>query len=292
MDEDFLDVTKTNSKTILIVLVIIVLSIICVGYYFTNGNRIVAKTVKHEAGEELSKDINHYLKNAVTNKNDFKLDLSKVDVDVIDTYTYSIEYKNKKYFGKIEIVDTKAPVFELKKDFKVEENDPEFFIGDLLSKCEDISKPCVVSFKKDEDENIIKKVGKYDIDIIVSDVYNNKKETKTTIEVVKKGSLVKEEQLDLTCVSESAELPNFNNEYFIKLSKAIKKDSEEADNTKGNIDPESIENYVKEKYKDNTIKQTEIVEMYNKYDYIVGFVVKIELNDGKIVYMTKETNEN
>lgn len=288
MDEDFLDVTKSSNKVIAFILVTLILGLFAFGYFFVyQRHSMILLTVKHELGTELSSDVNDYLKNKVENTKEYKLNTDKVDIQTVGTYEYSITHNNKKKKGIIEIVDTTAPTFEVKSEFQVEIGNEDFYLGDVLSKCEDESTVCVVSYKNDEDEKKLEKIGTYKIKIIVSDVYKNSKETETTIKVVEKGKAENPEQKDLTYASASADLPGFKDEFYIKLTKAIKKDSEDEDTLKSEIDSDTIDEFVKTNYKDNTIKSCEIVEAYNKSNYIIGLIVKIELNNGKIIYMTK-----
>ena len=58
--------------------------------------------------------------------------------------------KNKQT-GKIKVVDTKAPEFTLKENYQIEENDEDFFIGDVIESCTDLSLPCLVTFKNEKD---------------------------------------------------------------------------------------------------------------------------------------------
>ena len=286
MDEDFLDVTKNNNKVIFAVLLIIIIALLSLGYIFVyRPHHFGLKTLTLEVGDSLPTDINDYLKESVVDTSLYKLDLSRVKTDEVGTYDYYIMINKNKQSGKIRVVDTKAPEFTLKENFKIEENDEDFFIGDVIESCSDLSLPCLVNFKNEKDANAIKNVGTYNIAIVVSDIYKNKSEALVKIEVLKKGSIVREEELDLVFATSSSELPEFKGEYYIKLDKAIKAESDEVRDAASEISAEAIEEYVKTNYPNNTIKNSEIVSMYNKSGYVIGFVIKVSLNNDRIIYI-------
>lgn len=292
MDEDFLDVNNKTSKGIVILLFFIIISLLVLGYIFAyKPHHFGLNTIKFEVGSELSKDVNTYLKKPVADTSQYKLDLSKVNKDEVGVYEYSITINKNKQIGKIKIVDTTPPKFTVKDKIQVEVDDEEFFIGDALDSCEDASLPCVVYFKNDSDSNFFKTIGSHTLTIVVADVYKNKKETTVTIEVLEKGKIVREEELDLVFSKSSIELPGFKDEYYIKLNKALKPDSDDAEDAASEISAEDIEKYIKTNYPSNSIKNTEIVSMLNKHGYIIGFVVKITLDNDKIVYMKKAAEQ-
>ena len=292
MDEDFIDVQGGNSKLIAFVLIVVMISISMFGYFFVYQRHYFGlKNITVELGSELTTDVNYYLKKSVVDTSGYKLNISKVDTMSVGTYEYSITFNKKKKSAKIKVEDTVPPKFSLVDKYIVEVGDDDFFLGDVLKTCEDASMPCIVTFQKDSDESLINSVGEYDVAIYVSDVYKNKVPTKIHMSVVEKGSIVKEEEADLEYASASSELPNFNDEYYLKLTKALKKDSEEAEDKKDEFSIELIDEYVKEKYPEKTVKSSEIVEVYNKSEYIIGYVIKIELDDGKVVYMSRNNDE-
>lgn len=286
MDEDFLDVTESKSGVIAAVLVLIIVVLLVLGYVFVyRPHHFGLKTLTFEINSELSEDVNDYLRTPVIDTSLYKLDLSKVKTSEVGVYTYYISINKNKQSGKIKIVDTTPPVFEAKEKIQVEEGDEDFFIGDALKTCEDASLPCLVTFKNESDSNLLSTLGTHSIEIVISDIYKNKKVVKINIEVVKKGSIVREEESDLAFDKASSDLPGFKNEYYIKLTKALKPNTDEVEDAAAEISAEDIENFVKTNYESNSIKSSEIVSMYNKSGYVIGFVVKITLNNDKIVYM-------
>ena len=292
MDEDFLDVTQTSSKKVIIVFFIFIIFLLIAGYIFVyRPHHFGVKNLTVEVGSELSKDINDYLNTPVIDTSIYKLNLNKVKINEVGIYEYTVAINKNVVKGKIKIVDTIAPEFVIKENYQIEQDDDYFFIGDVLESCTDISLPCIVSYKKDKDANFIKELGLHTFTIVISDIYKNKKEALVTIEVLKKGSIVREEELDLEFANSSTEIPGFNNEYYIKLDKAIKSDSDEISDIANEISADKIQEYLKINYPNNTIKNSEIVLMYNKSQYVIGLVVKITLNNDKIIYMPKDSEE-
>ena len=289
MDEDFLDVTSSGNKLIALVLILIVVGFSVFGYFFVFQKfHFALKTVNYEIGEEISQDVNTYLKKSVIDTSGYKLDLSRVKNTEVGTYSYKVTYNNRTKKGVINVKDTTPPEFTV-KELKVEVGDDNFYLGNALETCEDASMPCLVSFKNDADESKLNTPGTYEITILVADLYNNHKETNIRLTVVPEGELKTSENTDLEFAKSSSETPNFNGEYYIKLEKALEDESEEVEDLIEEISTDMVDEYVKNNYSGYTVKNTEIVKMYNKDGYVIGIVVKVTISDGseKIIYMTK-----
>jgi len=289
LDEDFADVTSHGNRTIALVLAFIIAFISIFGYFFVYQKfHFSLNTVTVELGSTISYDVNYYLKKKVVDTSGYKLDVSRVKSDEVGTYSYSITYNTITKKGKVKVVDTTPPVFEI-GDVTVEVGDESFYIGNALTKCEDASELCLASFKNESDAELINSIGKYLVTVVVEDLYKNKSETTINLNVVEKGSIILDEEKDLEYDHSSVELPNFSNEYYLKFDKAYNKDSEELEDLISEIHTETIEEYVKNNYSGYTLSESEIVEMYNKSDYVIGIVIKLTINNGndKIVYMTK-----
>lgn len=287
MDEDFLDVTNSGSKAIAFVIIIILVLASIFGYFFVfQKNSFNLKTIELELGTEPSKEVNDYLKKKLSDTSKYLLDISNVNSDEIGTYTYKITHNRITKKGKIYIKDTTPPKFSI-KDQEIEQGDENFYLSDFLSSCEDKSLPCIVTFKNENDEDKLNIPGEYSINIVISDVYNNKSEATVNLKVIEKGKFIRNEELDLQYYSSSSDLPNFNNEYYIKFEKAYKEDSEELEDIISEISAESIETYIKNNYPGSSLKEAQIVKSYNKSHYVIGIVVKLTINKGTdtIVYM-------
>lgn len=287
MDADFLDVTESSNKKIAFVLITLTIAILVFGYFFVYQKfHFALKTVEIEINSELSTDVNDYLKKKVVDKSGYKLNISKVKVDTIGDYEYTIKYNNREKKGKVKVVDTTPPTFET-QSMKVEVGDENVFLGNFLSKCEDDSKPCLVTFKNESDEKKLNTVGTYNITIEVSDLYKNKKEAVVTLEVVEKGTLVDERAHDLEFASSASELKDFSDQYYEKLEKALDPDSEDAERTSATLSNIDLELYVQENYPENTLKSSEIIEVYNKSGFIIGYVIRVTFEDDTEIYVTK-----
>lgn len=290
MDEDFLDVNKSNNKVVTLVMIFIVLALLAFGYFFIYSKyKFTLKTVKHEIGTPLSVDVNDYLRKKVVDTSGYKLDTSHVNTNEIGEYEYKIKYNRIYKKGIIKVVDTTPPVFEIKDKVELEAGDENFYLSDMLTSCTDISMPCFVSFKNEEDENKLNIPGEYKFDIVVGDLYNNKASTTVSVKVYEKGTLIREEEKDLLFSTSSSELPGFIDEYYLKFDKAISDSSSELEDITANIAIDTIEDYVKTTYPGYRLTGTEIVKMFNKSNYVIGLVVKLTINNGsdKIVYIKK-----
>ena len=290
MDEDFLDVSESGSKKIAIVLVLIVIAILVFGYFFVyQKHHFNAKNLTVEVGSELSEDIRDYINNKNFETSGLKLDLNRVNTGEVGEYTYTITYNKRIVTGKIKVVDTTAPVFTVKDEIKVEANDEDFYLGSILTACEDASKPCLVSLKNDKDHDKLNVIGTHTLDIVVADLYGNKANGTVTITVLEKGTLVKDEELDLTIVSYSDEIKDFKDEFYLKFDKAYDPESEELEDIKSQISVTQIDEYVNSKYSGYKVSGSKIVEALNKSGYVVGLIVEVTIDNGsaRTIYMTK-----
>lgn len=289
MDQDFLDVNKSNNKIIAFIIVIILI-LIFLGYFFVYSKyKFALKTIKHEIGTPLSTDVNDYLFSKIIDTSGYKLDISKVKIDEVGEYEYRVKYNRVYKTGKIIVADTTPPTFSVKEKVEIEEEDPNFYLSDTLSSCNDMSMPCFVSLKDDSDEDKLNTPGEYKLDIVIEDLYNNKETAEVYIKVYEKGTLVRDEEKDLTLFSSSSELPSFNDEYYVKFERAIKDDTDKIEDTIAEITIDLIEEYVQTNYPNHKLTNAEIVKMYNKSNYVIGLVIKLTINNGsdKVIYMKK-----
>lgn len=289
MDEDFLDVTKGNKKVgFIFILATILLAVL--GYFFVfKDYRFSLKTVELELGEELPQDIKHYLSKDVTDIKSYKLDLSRVRESEVGTYTYTVKHNKTIKKGKVKVVDTTPPEFTL-KELDIEEESKDYFLGDLLATCEDLSKPCLVSLKNDRDEEKFKEVGTHTIDIVVADLYGNKKKATATVNIIEKGKYVDPRSLDLEYASNSKNIENFDEPIFEKLDKALDPDTEEASDAMSRVSIIDLEEYVRANFEGATLKSSEIIVLYNKSSFVIGYSIELVIFDGKekTIYVEKD----
>lgn len=288
MDEDFLDVTNSSKKTGLI-LFFVILIIALLGYFFVFRNfHFSARNIDVELGSTLSTDINDYLSKKVTNKSAYTLDLRGVNPNEVGDYKYTITYNRRVKTGKIKVEDTTAPEFTL-QELVIEEGS-EYFLGDLLTTCEDLSKPCLVTLKNTKDDAKLAQKGEYNIPIVVQDVYGNKKLGNASIKVVGKGEYTDPRTQDLEYASSSKEVKDIESHIYHKLEKAIDSSSEEARDMAGIVGTVDLENYVKVNFEGYRLVDSELIELYNKSKFVIGYAIEIKITNGteRTVYVEKD----
>lgn len=286
MDADFIDVTK-SSKHVVVIFFLVILVIAVLGYFLVfKKYTFSVRTIELELGEALPTEIEDYLTKKVQDPKSYTLDTAGVKVDEVGEYTYTITHNKITRKGKVKVEDTTPPEFTL-KTLTIEEGSLDYYLGDFLETCEDASDPCLVTLKNKGDEDKFGKIGTYDIEIEIADLYGNKKTAKGNLNVVEKGSYVDPKSQDLEYASNSKGTEDFKGKTYLKLDAAIKKDSEAAGEKMSEISSIDLEAYVKENYVDVTIKSSEIIELYNKSSYIIGYSIEIVLSDGRTVYVEK-----
>lgn len=283
MDEDFLDVTNGNKKTIILFVLIVLILIVC-GYFFVFKKfYFSAKTVELELGDELSYNVEDYLSKSVSSTRGYKLDLSLVKPNEVGKYTYTITYNKIVRKGKVIVEDTTAPTYTL-KELVVEQGNDNFYLGEFLDTCEDPSAPCLVELKNSKDLEKVKSPGEYTVDIVVKDLYGNKSSAEANLKVVEQGKYVDPKSEDLEYASNSLEIKDFKGDVYKKLDKALNPNTDEARDMMINISALDLEKYAKDKY-DMTIKSSEIIELYNKSGYVIGYSIQLTLSNDKKVYV-------
>ena len=286
MDEDFKDVTA-NSKKMGIIFVLIIVAIMMGGYFFVfKPIYFSVKTVEVELGSEIPTEIEAYLGSYGGKLSDYELNLGKIDKDTVGEYTYTITNKKITKKGKIVVVDTEAPTFTL-QDMTIEEGDEDYFLGSFLATCEDKSKPCLVNLKNAKDESKFKTPGTHTIEIEVSDVYGNKESGKVNLTVVEKGKYTDPKSLDLEYASNSKKTETFDGLIYKKLEKAIEAQTDQARDEMNAVSTLDLESYVTANHPGYKLVSSEIIELYNKSDYVIGYAIELKITNGKekIVYV-------
>ena len=180
-----------------------------------------------EIGSHLSTSPSTYISKKTIDLKKVKLDLSKVNNKKVGTYKYYATYHGKRHEGEIKVVDTKPPKFTTQQ-LDVEVGDNSFYLGDFLKTCRDYSKPCLVSYKNPNDERKVNKIGTYNIKIVVSDVYNNKKDASVILNVVEEGTLEeKSTDYDFESTKKDTDSDSDSLESSSKTSKSSKQDGEQ-----------------------------------------------------------------
>jgi len=293
MEEDFYYEETGNRKKYLVLSIAIVLIIgICLflykKYMFSIKNEVV-----YEVGDKISYDVSTYVNNTILDKDKYKLTLDehlKIENGIIvkaGEYEFDLKYNGTNKEGKIIVKDTTPPDVQI-KELTVGLNE-EFEVSEFITVCNEYSKPCTASFKKESDNELYKKEGTYNVSIVIKDEYDNKV-TKDTKLIVKKGfSLADEKIKDLSVDHISPDFGDWDHKsYAVKYAKAF--DSADIANERFtylyDMLDDDLSGYLPSGYEGSTIIDTEVVYIYNKYNYIVGFAVRAQIGENKYIYLT------
>lgn len=293
VEQDFYFEESNPRKTKLVIFGLILLFIIAVVCYFLVRNKYtlnIKRNLKFEVGSVLSTDIRDYVNNKVLDENDYSLILSSVQQeDGILTktgeYSFKIKYKNVTKTGHLKVIDTVAPKVEVAE---LTVGIGEDFDGDdFIVSCEDYSKPCKVDYVDTNDAGPYKEEGTYNFQISISDNASNVVKKDVTL-IVKKdynSNVQKEKDLKADYI-----IPNFddwNNEMIIKFEKGY--DPNSIDDTDAysklmEVSGEDLHKYIDPLYVNNLITDSQIIEVYNKYGLVIGYAIRVKLDNGLVLY--------
>lgn len=283
---------KTSTKVIMFV-VFLVLVCGSIVVFFSMNNFNVKKTITYEVGDVISLDVADYITNKTFSTKEYKLDIDAVSYDnenrltTVGEYTFRVTMKDTIKEGKIIVKDTKAPKVETLE--LVIGTEDEYVIDDFIASCDDYSLPCTYIMENDIDT---KKIGTQDVKIKVKDTQNNETIVNTKI-TIKEGFSLKEEKIkDIEPKYLEPSYSDWNKQYVVKYAGGL--DPEDSENPRWKYYEEfltdkengNLSKYLEEKYKGKTIKSSEVIAVYNKYHYIIGFACRVTLSDGTITYLT------
>lgn len=291
IDEDFYIEESSPLKVFLTSLFILfILGIIGGVYYFYfYYEDIKLKNINIELGDKLNKDVNSYIKG--TKNYDYELDVSKVSIDEegntnsIGEYSYIIITSKEEKKGKIYVKDTTPPKVEL-KELTVGINE-EFEPDEFVESCYDLSEVCYVNYEKESDEDLTQKVGEYTVALEIRDKHNNK--------VTKKIKLIVSENASLNGIKSSdMEISNiypvdskWNNTFTVKFEKGLSEEDEKFERKILELTNIDFGQLNEEKIKNQTL-----LTIYNKYNYVIGFSIKLEYENKNIIYVTENDFNN
>ena len=171
---------KKVNKTLFVLIIVLLIAAVGVGVYIfltvsnkTTTPNVVLKEVEIELGSEVSSDISDYATFNGIASSSCTLDTSDIDADTLNQeYDFTIVCNGVTYTGKARIVDTTAPVVEV-KEVTVQVNgsvSPE----DFIDNCDDAS-DCSYQFEDEETVNgYLTQVGENNsVEIIVTDEAGN-----------------------------------------------------------------------------------------------------------------------
>jgi len=288
MEEMYMEETnpKTVFKTILIILFI--LGIIIGGYvYFHKSNILRLERITIELGDELPSDIDVYVKNKIRNINDYDINLLAVPVndlghvDEVGKYKYKVRFENQEKKGTIIVKDTKAPKVSV-KGLTVGVSE-KFLLDDFITACEDYSNTCRVSLKNSKDEKLFSKVGTHIIELKISDMYGNSVIKEVKLNVSNTESLADQKETDMEIYKTYPEYEDYDGTITLKYDREV--DENTLDESEKYSDYLDLVSTDYNDLKDNEVYNQEILTLYNKYGYIIGFAVRLTFNDGTIEYV-------
>lgn len=293
MNDEFYIEETNPKKALLSIIMFIIVGVICVGGFIVYKQKhtlSVKNNIRLELGSKLETDINFYLKNKMTSEDDYDIDLSKIKTEngiltEVGEYTVTVKYKNIRKTGKVIVEDTTKPVVEV-KDLVVGVNE-DYDISDFVTKCEDLSKPCEVYYEKDQSSELQKNAGSYKFNIIINDAYKNSVVKTVNLVVKENYNSSEEKEKDLVYDHIDSDYKDYNNKMFLKFKKAINPDLIESNEEFQDMSSSDFSNYLSAEDSGNSIVSSEILYVYNKYNYVIGCAIRVKLSNGEYRYLTK-----
>lgn len=262
-------------KKRIILIVVLLLAILGIGYVYTSIPMI---ELEKNAEVEINSTIDPYdyiTKYRKCEKEDVSIDSSQVDLTKIGEYTITYTVKDEIYDLPVKIVDTTAPIVEV-KDKEIFEGD-HIKVEDLVSKVEDATE-AKVTFKEDYD---FSKEGTYKVIVVAEDSSENITEKEVNVKVVKD-----KEKPTLKGVSNKTIYLNNKINYLDGITAKDNRDKEpEVTVDSSEVDTSKIGTYtVKYRVKDqagNTNEYTSTINVIEKKK-----VQNVTASGDKIVYLT------
>ena len=292
MDQDFYDEGIGTSKVKFAIIIIVVIGLF-VAFYFAkktfsfaiNGDMTI------ELGSALNKDVTNYVSNKIIDVDEYSINLDEVPVDEngnvssLGEYEYDVTYKNIKKTGKITIVDTTPPVVDVEPlTVGLNEN---YEAKDFLVTCDDKSSPCTANYASSDDGELSNTEGTYDVKLVISDYVGNETEATTKLTVQDGYSLANTKVNDLKISYTDPIYDGWDETMVLSYTQAFNPDDE--DNYRYqyfyNLIESDISQYFPSKYSGRKIVESNIMTVYNRYGYIIGFAIRAKLDDGDYVYL-------
>ena len=294
-EEIYIEESNPFKVKITIIIILVLLSIAFVLFVILkNRYTLTLDDVHIEVGEKLPKDIDFFVENKVVDDSDYKLYINNIPVDSegkvneVGVFEYKVKYKNITKTGNLVVEDTKVPEVEV-KDLTIGVGE-DYDISDFIVECFDYSKPCNVTYKNDKDENVQNKAGVYEFDIVITDTEGNKV-TKSVRLIVKKGYSyedMKKSDLEVSYIDH--DYGDWNNEMMLTYSKGVHEDHLDHDDRYTyllDLASDDMTQYLPMEYSMYSITEQEIIFVYNKYDYVIGFAIRVKLSNGEYIYLSK-----
>ncbi|MDD4706249.1 MAG: hypothetical protein PHS24_03455 [Bacilli bacterium] len=286
-DEDFYIEETSPLKVFLMSLLILFIIGVFGGlyYFYFYYNEVKLKNITIELGNPVPNDIDKYI-NDHKNKT-YKTDMSNISVDEkgntnsVGEYSYLVYVGKEIKKGKVYVKDTTAPIVKL-KELTVGLNEV-FEPDDFLESCIDLSQVCYVNYAKEADENLNSAVGEYQVTLEIKDKYDNIAKEKTKLIVSESSSLSATKANDMEVSSIYPIDNNWNKVFTIKFIKGISEQDKTFEQKILEITNFDFGSLFEEKIKNQTL-----LTIYNKYNYVIGFSIKLEFDNGEIIYVTEK----
>lgn len=294
-EEIYIEESNPHKVKITIVVLLVLLSVFFIIFLvLKNKYTLTLDKVTIEAGDKLSKDVAFYVKNDVVDGSDYKLYLSDVPVDsegrvtTVGEYDYKVKYKNITKEGVLVVEDTTVPDVEV-TDLTIGVKE-DYDISDFIVSCVDYSKPCNVTYKKESDSNLQNKAGLYEFDIVITDQVGNKVTKGIRLIVKKDYNSADIKKSDLNIHHIDPDYDDWNNEMILTYSKGVDENHLDHDDRYTyllDLLSDDLSMYIPVEKSMYSIEETEIIFVYNKYDYIIGFALRVKLSNGEYIYLSK-----
>lgn len=180
---------KGLSKTTILIIAIVLISLIGAGIYFilnlagnkkTSGSITPKEELVMELGKELSDNVNDYAKIQGFDISSCKIDVSEVDTNQIGSYQYQITCGSTTRSGEVIIKDTSAPNIVV-KELKVLPG-VKITLDDFVVSCSDVSN---CSYELEDSsinlDTLVASEGEHKLNLVVSDDYDNQKIVELTL---------------------------------------------------------------------------------------------------------------
>jgi len=146
--------------------------------------------VEVELGDALPKETSNYVKPGIGNEVDdlqYSLDLSKVKVDEVGEYEFTVKHNGITKRGTVVVKDTTPPELET-REVKITEG-ASINAAQFVAKCSDYS-GCNYSFKEIDTETKYTSVGTHVVYVVATDAFQNST-TKTASLIIESDGIVK-----------------------------------------------------------------------------------------------------
>lgn len=295
MDEVFVSNSTPFKKKIFIVLFFLVISVIVVYFlvYRYKYTLHLKENIVYEVGDKISYNVSDYITNNMILESDYSLNFKEVPIEdgvltKVGKYNYKVKYKNVSKTGVLIVKDTIKPIV-VTQDLTIGVKE-ELNLDDFLLTCEDYSKPCEVTYARSKDEVNTSKAGKYTFDILISDQFGNKEKKSVNLEVKNNYSYENFKKSDLTVHHIEPKFDDFKNEFMLKYSEGISEEDLDSDLKYLELQEllsEDFTAFLPSNYIGNRIKESDIITIYNKYNYIIGFAIRVTLDNNTSIYLRR-----